>query len=311
MHRSRLKGWQVARGSARGPQAATASATSARSPQRGASTNSSGVWAPPPRGPSPSTVSGIAGAKWLASLAPPRATPTIRRPSRALGSLEQRRGRRARVHPRPDPLHPSPRARRRRASRAPPPSTVVERLDPVGAQVEDQLAARGHDVERVAGAHHGRDDAQAVGAVSGVVQPASSTRGLAPAPAARSRPGRARCPSAPARPVASARSVPAALRRTTTPSSPSWPPLAGLEAQAGVVAGEALDVGERLRAPLLVGHQQHRQLGERLRARRPAPARPRARARRRPSCRPCRVRRAARRRAAAGACASCPITVSR
>ena len=37
---------------------------------------------PPPRGPSPSTVSAIVSAKWLASLAPPRGTPVIVRPSR-------------------------------------------------------------------------------------------------------------------------------------------------------------------------------------------------------------------------------------
>jgi hypothetical protein len=42
--------------------------------------------------------------------------------------------------------------------------------------------------------------------------------------------------------------------------------LPSLEAQAGVVTGEALDVGERLAAPLLVGNEQDRQLGERLRA---------------------------------------------
>src|SRR4051794_41198876 len=48
----------------------TASATSARGASEAASTNSSGLCALPPRGPRPSTVSGIVDAKWLASLAP-------------------------------------------------------------------------------------------------------------------------------------------------------------------------------------------------------------------------------------------------
>src|SRR4051812_38883836 len=57
-----------------------AGATSARGRRPDASTNSCGACAPPPRGPRPSTVSGIEGAKWLASLAPPRRAPTIGRP---------------------------------------------------------------------------------------------------------------------------------------------------------------------------------------------------------------------------------------
>src|ERR671933_1008067 len=57
-----------------------ASATSARGRNPEARTNSCGACAPPPRGPRPSTVSGIEGAKWLASLAPPRRAPTIGRP---------------------------------------------------------------------------------------------------------------------------------------------------------------------------------------------------------------------------------------
>src|SRR5262249_31956042 len=46
---------------------ATASARAIRSAIEPAWMNSSGVWAPPPRGPSPSSVRGIAEAKWLAS----------------------------------------------------------------------------------------------------------------------------------------------------------------------------------------------------------------------------------------------------
>ena len=64
-------------------------------------------------------------------------------------------------------------------------------------------------------------------------------------------------------------------------------------------------------APLLVGDQQHRHLGEHLRVRRPALARPRATARRRPSCRPCPgpYSRSPSRRS--GACEACSMTVSR
>jgi hypothetical protein len=42
--------------------------------------------------------------------------------------------------------------------------------------------------------------------------------------------------------------------------------LPGLEAETGVPAGEALRVGERHRAPLLVVDEQHRRLGVQLRA---------------------------------------------
>src|ERR671932_630697 len=59
---------------------AIASATSARGRRPDPRTYSCGACAPPPSGPSPSTVSGIEGAKWLASLAPPRRAPTIGRP---------------------------------------------------------------------------------------------------------------------------------------------------------------------------------------------------------------------------------------
>src|SRR3954452_16900763 len=74
--------------------------------------NPCGACAPPPRGPRPSTVSGIEGAKWLASLAPPRRAPTIggavaplacssRPADRPARLLEQTAGPLARVHARP------------------------------------------------------------------------------------------------------------------------------------------------------------------------------------------------------------------
>jgi len=60
---------------------AIASATSARSVRDRSQTNSSGVWAPAPSGPSPSIVNGIEAAKCDASLAPPREQATIGLPS--------------------------------------------------------------------------------------------------------------------------------------------------------------------------------------------------------------------------------------
>ena len=109
----------------RAPSAASASATSARSRSDGASTNSSGVCAPPPRGPRPSTVSGIVRRE-VARVA--GAAARARRRSGARAARRRRsssaRGRRARVHPGPDPLHLAPRARRRRARRARPRSTA-------------------------------------------------------------------------------------------------------------------------------------------------------------------------------------------
>src|SRR3954469_20259232 len=63
--------------------AATASATSARGASEARRTYSCGACAPPPRGPRPSIVTGMAEAKCAASLAPPRPAATIGRPSSA------------------------------------------------------------------------------------------------------------------------------------------------------------------------------------------------------------------------------------
>ena len=94
---------------------------------------------------------------------------------------------------------------------------------------------------------------------------AAATRWAAVASASRAL--RPRCgaePECAGRPCACTRSVPAALRFTITASSPGRRALAGLEAEAGVEAGEALGVAEGDRAPLLVVHQQHRGLGVQL-----------------------------------------------
>ena len=67
-----------------------------------------------------------------------------------------------------------------------------------------------------------------------------------------------------ARPWAVTWTVPAALRRTTDAVLAARRPLAALEAQARVPAREATDVGEVAGAPLLVAHEQQRDLGVRL-----------------------------------------------
>ena len=137
----------------------TASATSARGCSDASSTNSSGLCALPPRGPSPSTVIGIVAAKWLASDAPPRAAAATRRPSALARALEQRRRGHLGVHARPaaDQLRLQVRA-------ADLGRDVLEhgldRVQLVRAQVAEQLARAGDDVERVAGAQHGRHGGQ-------------------------------------------------------------------------------------------------------------------------------------------------------
>ena len=68
----------------------TASAISARGRTEATETNSSGWWAWPPRGPRPSTVRSIVAARWLASLAPPRAPARSGRPrSAAAGAIRR------------------------------------------------------------------------------------------------------------------------------------------------------------------------------------------------------------------------------
>ena len=172
---------------------ATASATSARSTSDGASTNSSGVWAPPPRGPSPSIVSGIVEAKWLASLAPPRPTPAIGRPRRSEARSSSPAVWPDRVHPRPPALHPrlerhaadlrrdrgehrrrTPRAGRRacraRGRRLPERRSAPRRSGSASARRSADRSRPGRDARRAAAP-------------------------LARAPAARCGPDRERCPN--------------------------------------------------------------------------------------------------------------------
>ena len=186
---------------------ATASATSARVRSESRSTNSSGVWAPPPRGPSPSTVTGIVPAKWLASLAPPRAAATIGRPSRRPPAPAARRPRRGSPSPASAARRRTP-ARRRRARPEPASTTGSNASRRVGAHVEHELAGRRHDVERVAAAQDRRHDAEALrarrdrgarraGSRCGRARAVRCGRDRARSPSARRGPARA---SAPCRP---------------------------------------------------------------------------------------------------------------
>ncbi len=184
-----------------------------------ARTNSSGVWAPPPRGPSPSTVSAIVPAKWLASLAPPRGTPAIRRPRRSRGGADQRRGRGLGVHPGPPALHP--RLERDPVELAPGPRRAPRRTPPAAARADRRSAPRpagttlNASPERITvgtalscSAPAGSCSAATIWAVLGKRQQrvAAIVGGAA---RVRRAPGGEHLQR------------PAALRRTTTPSSPS------------------------------------------------------------------------------------------
>ena len=163
-------------------------------------------------------MSGIAAAKWLASLAPPRRTPTTGRPSAA---------------PRGPAAAPSPAAelipgqsRISSGSSVDAADLARERLEHVedrgvgvGAQVARQLPAAGHDVERLARVQHGRHGGQVVRPVRLVARGDGLRRGgereqrVAPAIRRRARMG-----------GASARvdlDRAGRLASTTTPSSPS------------------------------------------------------------------------------------------
>ena len=274
-------GWHVATspehedaGKSCSASTATASATSARCISEGAKTNSSGVWAPPPRGPSPSIVSGIVAAKWLASLAPPRLTPAIGRPRRSQARSMSPAVAAARVHPAATGAPSS------RSSATPPISGGI------AASTESNASSRSARMSNTSSPAAGTTLSASperirVGTtLSRSVPPgswcsasssaarASASEGVAPLIRSAARMG---CP-----PRAASRSVPAAFRRTTTPSVAVARPLAGLEAEARVVAGEPLDVGELDGAPLLVGDEQHRQLAEQLGAGGQRRGRPRA-----------------------------------
>ena len=199
---------------------ATASATSTRSHQRRRSTNSSGVWAPPPRGPSPSIVSGIVEAKWLASLAPPRAD--ARRSGgrgSSRGAVEERRGRLL------ESIAGQPRsivAVERHAADLGGTAASTERnaSSRSARRSKHQLAGGGHDVDRIAraddsSARRSADRARRGRGAGDRSRGARQRQQRVATPVGRAARVRLRVQS-PA-PAASRR----ALRRTITPSSPA------------------------------------------------------------------------------------------
>ena len=184
-----------------------------------------------------------------------------RAPERLGGGSEHLRRGHARVHPGPCAHH----------ARLQPDLVVlrgnrlehgVKGLETVGAQVAQQLAGGRHDVEGVARAQDRRHRGEAVGA--GRV--AAGGHELATVASARRalRPFSGADPECEERPWACTWSVAAALRFTITASSPAGRALAGLEAEAGVEVREALGMGERRRAPLLVVHEQDHRIGVQL-----------------------------------------------
>ena len=167
----------------------------------------------------------------------------------------------------------------------------------------------GHDVERVAGVQHGRHRGQVIGAVRRVAR-RDRLRGAGErqqrVAAAVGRRARVRGAAL----ARATRIVPAALRRTTTPSSPSAVSSPASKHRHASQPAKRSTCANGAGPPLLVADEQQRGLGEVAAPRRRARAARRARARRRPSCRPRPSRAAGRRRAAAACGASCAITVS-
>ena len=186
----------------------------------------------------------------------------------------------------------------------------LDRVELVGAAVAEQLAAAGHDVERVARAQDGRDRGQAE----------TGRRGRG-----RRRP--------PARPAASASSA-LRPRSGAEPECAARPRAVDLDRPRRLAPHDdaVRAVGGAARRPRSTGTRPSRRSGRHGRsspsatprrrraaapsrrtrpAARRARASRRARARRRPSCRRCPSRRACRRRACSGRWSPCAITVSR
>ena len=199
-------------------------------------------------------------------------------------------------------------ARRRRPRRGMRVEHRLDRVELVGAQVAEQLARAGDDVERVA-ASAARSGPRSGGAGRAGRACAATACAAAASASSALRPRSGAEPECALRPwrgdVDRARGLAPHDDALVVAGQ-----LAGLEAQAGVEAREALDVAERRRPPLLVADQQQRDLGVELRALGERAQRADGEDRRRPSCRRCRSRRAARRRAASGRCSACATTVS-
>ena len=243
---------------------ATASATAARDSSESATMYSSGLCAAPPRGPRPSTVSGIAAAKWLASLAPPRGIPTTGRPSAALARSSS--GAVASVASMPG------HSRTMSGCRVAPPTSAgiasTTRWNASEESARMSLTSSPEPGTTLNAAPEFRTVGTAVrrSGPSGSWQPATAWAAAASASSAL-RPRSGAEPECEARPSARTFSVPAALRRTHDAVVALRRARAALEAEAGVEAREALHVAERRRPPLLVADQQQRDLGVVLRAR--------------------------------------------
>jgi hypothetical protein len=163
-------------------------------------------------------------ARWLASLAPPRAPACSGRPSSSPARATT--GAAASWASIPGHLRRQVGVEGRAAVLGG--DRGDDRVEGVGvrrAQVGEQLAGGRHDVERVARAqdrrHRGEADRVRPGSACAAIAraaSASASRALAPFSGAE--------PECDSRPVAVTLTVPAPLRRTTTassPSGPSWP----------------------------------------------------------------------------------------
>ena len=286
----------------------TASATSARGCSDASSTNSSGLCALPPRGPSPSTVIGTVAAKWLASRRAAAGGGDDRRPSAALARSSSGAVARLGVHARPAADQLRLEARRRRARRGCASSTSSIASSSSARRSQNSSPWPGTTLNASPERMHGRDGGQVRRAV-GVVARGDRLggRGEREQRVAAAVGRRARVRGAPvAGDVDRARGLAAhddALvavrparrpRSTGTASKPAkratWPNARG--------------------APLLVAHEQQRDLGVALGALGEARAARRARARRRPSCRPRRSRRSCSPSRCSGLCSAWATTVS-
>ncbi len=187
-------------------------------PARLRSTNSSGVCAPPPRGPRPSTVSAIDSAKWLASLAPPRGTPTIGRPRRLAASA---------ISGAVAASESIPGQRRSMCARSETPSSSGATDPSTASNASRRLARRSKISSPAAGTTlKASPERITVGTALSCSGPAGScspatARAVSASASSALRPWSGALPECAARPAAVTRSVPAALRRTTTPSAPS------------------------------------------------------------------------------------------
>ena len=208
-------------------------------------------------------MSGIAAAKWLASLAPPRAAAATGRPSSSLARASSGAVAASECIPGQRRISSASSATPPTLARARRPARARSRRASSARRSQNSSPLAGDDVERVARAHDRGDRRQAgrpAGRVAGRRPPARRrraraarcARGRAPSPSARS--GRARSRASCPPPCAARR------RPRRRPAQ-----LAGLEAQAGVQAGEARRRGANVRrAPLLVADEQQRDLGEAL-----------------------------------------------